>query len=107
MKKILSLLTLLLCSIACVMAAPAEKIYKVTSPDGSLKVEVKLNHQISYSVYSGDNLLLDDCTLSLKLANDEVGFSPRVKKAKTSLVDETVKRPIAMKNAEVYSLSNT
>ena len=65
MKKILSLLTLLLCSIACVMAAPAEKIYKVTSPDGSLKVEVKLNHQISYSVYSGDNLLLDDCKLSL------------------------------------------
>ncbi len=106
MKKILSLLTLLLCSIACVMAAPAEKIYKVTSPDGSLKVEVKLNHKISYSVYSGDNLLLDDCTLSLKLANGEVGFSPRVKKAKTTLVDETVKRPIAMKNAEVRNHYN-
>ena len=106
MKKIFTLLALLLCSIACVMAAPAEKIYKVTSPDGSLKVEIKLNHQISYSVYSGDNLLLNDCTLSLKLANGEVGFSPRVKKAKTALVDETVKRPIAMKNAEVRNHYN-
>ena len=106
MKKILTLLTLLLCSIACVMAAPAEKIYKVTSPDGTLKVEVKLNHKISYSVYSGDNLLLSDCSLSLKLANGEVGFSPRVKKAKTTLVDETVKRPIAMKNAEVRNHYN-
>ena len=76
------------------------------SPDGSISVEVKLNHQISYSVYSGENLLLKDCSLSLQLSNGEVGFSPRVKKAKTTLVDETVKRAVPMKNSEVRNHYN-
>lgn len=106
MKKVLSLLFVLLCGIWSVVAAPSQKVYKVLSPDGSISVEVKLNHQISYSVYSGENLLLKDCSLSLQLSNGEVGFSPRVKKAKTTLVDETVKRAVPMKNSEVRNHYN-
>ena len=101
MKRFFLLLTaILIGTIAISVAAPATKSYKVTSPDGTITVDVKLNHKISYSVYSNNNLLLKDCDLSLQLTDGEVGFSPKVKKAKTSVIDETVKREIPMKNAE-------
>ena len=107
MKRFFLLLTaMLIGTIAISVAAPATKSYKVTSPDGTITVDVKLNHKISYSVYSNNNLLLKDCDLSLQLSDGEVGFSPKVKKAKTSVIDETVKREIPMKNAEVRNHCN-
>ena len=102
----LLLVAMLIGSIAISVAAPANKSYKVTSPDGRITVDVKLNHKISYSVYSNNNLMLKDCDLSLQLADGEVGFNPKVKKAKTSVIDETVKREIPMKNAEVRNHCN-
>ena len=107
MKKFtLFLLTLLVSTVTLCVAAPAQKAYTVTSPDGTLRVEVTLNHKISYSVYSNDNLLLKDCTLAMELNGDAVGYTPRVKKAKTSVIDETVKREVPMKNAEVRNHCN-
>jgi alpha-glucosidase len=50
--------------------------------------------------------MLKDCDLSLQLADGEVGFSPKVKKVKTSVIDETVTREIPMKNAEVRNHCN-
>ena len=102
----LLLVAMLIGSIAISVAAPANKSYKVTSPDGTITVDVKLNHKISYSVYSNNNLMLKDCDLSLQLADGEVGFSPKVKKVKTSVIDETVTREIPMKNAEVRNHCN-
>ena len=70
MKRFFLLLTaMLIGTIAISVAAPATKSYKVTSPDGTITVDVKLNHKISYSVYSNNNLLLKDCDLSLQLAD--------------------------------------
>ena len=107
MKRFLLLLTaMLIGTIAISVAAPATKSYKVTSPDGRITVDVKLNHKISYSVYSNNNLMLKDCDLSLQLADGEIGFNPKVKKAKTSVIDETVTREIPMKNAEVRNHCN-
>ena len=102
----LLLVAMLIGSIAISVAAPANKSYKVTSPDGRITVDVKLNHKISYSVYSNNNLMLKDCDLSLQLADGEVGFNPKVKKVKTSVIDETVTREIPMKNAEVRNHCN-
>ena len=102
----LLLVTMLISTITISVAAPTNKSYKVTSPDGTITVDVKLNHKISYSVYSNNNLLLKDCDLSLQLADGEVGFSPKVKKVKTSVIDETVTREIPMKNAEVRNHCN-
>ena len=107
MKKFtLFLLTLLVSTATLCVAAPSQKNYTVTSPDGTLRVEVTLNHKILYSVYSNNNLLLKECTLAMELNGDAVGFSPRVKKAKTSVIDETVKREVPMKNAEVRNHCN-
>ncbi|MBQ2033152.1 MAG: glycoside hydrolase family 97 protein [Alistipes sp.] len=102
----LLMVAMLIGSIAISVAAPTNKSYKVTSPDGTITVDVKLNHKISYSVYSNNNLMLKDCDLSLQLADGEVGFSPKVKKVKTSVIDETVTREIPMKNAEVRNHCN-
>ena len=104
MKKFLGFLfsMLLLCSVA--IAAP--KSYTLSSPDASLRIEVKVADGISYSVYSGENLILKDCSLSLQLADETLGIAPKVKKAKTSTIDETVKREVAIKNAEVRNHCN-
>ncbi len=90
----------------CGMVQAAPKSYKLLSPDGSIRVEVKLGHEISYSIYSGENLLLDNCNLVLELSNETLGINPKVKKVKTSTIDETVQREIAIKNAEVRNHCN-
>lgn len=90
----------------CGMVQAAPKSYKLLSPDGSIRVEVKLGHEISYSIYSGENLLLDNCNLVLELSNETLGINPKVKKVKTSTIDETVQREIAIKNAEVLNHCN-
>ena len=75
MKKFLGFLfsMLLLCSVA--IAAP--KSYTLSSPDASLRIEVKVADAISYSVYSGENLILKDCSLSLQLADETLGIAPK------------------------------
>lgn len=90
----------------CGMVQAAPKSYKLLSPDGSIRVEVKLGHEISYSIYSGENLLLDNCNLVLELSNETLGINPKVKKVRTSTIDETIQREIAIKNAEVRNHCN-
>lgn len=104
MKKILTLIVALLT--ICGMAQAAPKSYKLLSPDGTIRVEISLDHNISYSVYSGENLLLEDCNLTLSLSDETLGLNPKVKKAQTASVDETVTREIAIKNAEVRNHYN-
>ena len=79
MKKFLGFLFSVLLISSAAIAAP--KSYTLSSPDASLRIEVKLADGISYSVYSGENLILKDCSLSLQLADETLGIAPKVKKA--------------------------
>ena len=56
------ILVTLLC--LCGKEISAKKI-EVQSPDGKLKVNIELKDKIYYSIYSGKDLLLDNCSLSM------------------------------------------
>ena len=63
MKKISSLLA----AVALFSAAATAQNYTVTSPDGNIKAVVTLADGITYDVYHGNDLVLDDCRMSMKI----------------------------------------
>lgn len=79
----------------------AQTKHTLASPDGNIKVEVTLAGGITYDVYCGDELVLDDCRLSMDLEGNVLGSAPKLQKAVRRTVNE-VKRPfLRMKYAEV------
>ncbi len=82
------------------------KNIELKSPDGSLGVDIQLKDKIYYSVYAGNELLLKDCSMSLDLKDEVLGRSPKLRNIRRNSVDETVKREITMKNAEVRNHYN-
>ena len=82
------------------------KNVELKSPDGSLIVDIQLKDKIYYSIYAGSELLLKDCSMSLDLKDEVLGRSPKLRNIKRNSVDETVKREIPLKNAEVRNHYN-
>lgn len=83
------------------------KEISVQSPDGILKVNIELKDKIYYSVYSGNDLLLKDCFLTMDLAYGILGENPKLQGIKKGAIDESVKREIPLKNAIVRNHCNT
>lgn len=76
------------------------------SPDSSIKISVNLTDKIYYTVsYKGD-VLLDNNSLQLKLSDETLGANPKLASKKTSTIDETIDRPIALRNAKVKNNCN-
>lgn len=103
-KKSLLLLIALLCLCGAQISA---KEISVQSPDGKLKVNIELKDKIYYSVYSGTDLLLDNCSLTMTLANEVLGNQPKIQSTKRGVINESVKREIPLKNAIVKNHCNT
>lgn len=105
MKKFFTLLAAML--IACSASYAKPDHYTLLSPDESLRVEIQLNHTITYSLYSSDHLLLKDCSLSLQLADIRLGLMPKVRKAECGSIDETINRIVHTKNSTTHNHCNT
>lgn len=80
---------------------------EVQSPDGNLKVNIELKDKIYYSIYSGKDLLLDNCSLSMTLNDEVLGKQPKLRDSKRGKIDESIKREIPLKNAIVENHCNT
>lgn len=105
MKKFFTLLAAIL--IACSASYAKPDHYTLLSPDESLRVEIQLNHTITYSLYSSDHLLLKDCSLSLQLADIRLGVMPKVRKAERGSIDESINRVVHTKNSTTRNHCNT
>lgn len=105
MKKFFTLLAAML--IACSASYAKPDHYTLLSPDESLRVEIQLNHTITYSLYSSDHLLLKDCSLSLQLAEIRLGLMPKVRKAERGSIDEIINRIVHTKNSTTRNHCNT
>ena len=78
----------------------------VSSPDGNIKVDITLDRGITYDVYCGDELVLDDCRLALDVDGNVLGSSPKLAKAVRKTIDE-VKTPfLRLKYKEVRNHCN-
>lgn len=106
MKK-QNLLTLLIALLYMCAGKASAKEINVQSPDGTLKVTIDLKDKIYYSVYSGDDLLLNNCSLTLTLRDGVLGQQPKLRSMKRGVIDENVKREIPLKNAFVKNHCNT
>ncbi len=105
MKKFFTLLAAML--IACSASYAKPDHYTLLSPDESLRVEIQLNHTITYSLYSSDHLLLKDCSLSLQLADIRLGLMPKVRKAERGSINESINRVVHTKNSTTRNHCNT
>jgi alpha-glucosidase len=105
MKKFFTLLAAML--IACSASYAKPDHYTLLSPDESLRVEIQLNHTITYSLYSSDHLLLKDCSLSLQLADIRLGLMPKARKAERGSIDEIINRIVHTKNSTTRNHCNT
>ena len=74
--------TLALIALFCMCAGQmSAKEISIQSPDGKLKVNIELKDKIYYSVYSGNDLLLDNCSLTMTLGNEVLGDQTATEKA--------------------------
>ena len=75
MRKLL-LLFLFICGL--VLHAQAQKSVELSSPNGEIKVSVRLTDKIYYDVACNDEVLLKDNYLQLKLKDKTLGEHPKL-----------------------------
>lgn len=90
-----------LLSLFCAATAVAQTKQSVVSPDGNIKVEVTLAGGVTYDVWCGDELVLDDCRLSMDVEGNVLGSTPKLQKATRRSVNEVKKPFLRLKYAEV------
>lgn len=98
MKRTINILVIYM---LLVMPAVAQITRTVTSPDGNIKVVVKLSTGITYDVFCGDELILENCRMSLDVNGNVLGSAPKLKSYSHRSVNEVKKPFLHMKYAEV------
>ena len=84
----------------------AQNKLELISPNGELKVSLKLSDKIYYSIdYNGD-VLLKDNTLQLALRNQVLGENPKLRRQKRTSVDEQLTPIVPLKYAKVNNRYN-
>lgn len=73
------------------------KDFSAVSPDGKLKVVVKVEEKITYSLFHEKDLLIDASPVSMKLVSGEVwGEKPRIQSSKSYVKNERVSSPFSI-----------
>lgn len=91
MNKLFSPAVLSLAVLLCIGTAAQAQTYSVTSPDGTLKVEIKTGKTLSFSLSDKDVPLLRDSEIGLRLENRDEDY--RVSKQLTGSKTETCDVP--------------
>ncbi len=95
MKKIV---TLFLCT-CMALAVRAEKVFRLTSPDGRLKTTVAVGEKLTYDIQCEDQQVLAPSALSMTLDNGTVwGERPRLAGSFRKEVDQWVNSPFYRSN---------
>ena len=96
---------LLLCLLAC-QSAWAQKKYGVSSPDGQVKVDIRVDDKVYYDVTSHGEKLFSNSHLGLALQDGKLPAVPQVQGVKQTKVSETIKPVFALKAAEMDNTYN-
>ena len=74
----------ILATLLCIFAAipVSAKVYSLTSPDKTIKVDVNVGSDITYSVSREGNIALENCTIAMETSNGTLGTSPVLKSVK-------------------------
>ena len=86
-------LFVLFAAVLCFVSLDAKQ-YEVTSPSGVLKMTLEVGEDLSYSLSVDGKMVMNDCALSMTLADSRVlGVAPKVQKVKATSVEETIVAP--------------
>lgn len=89
MKKNSLFLLLLVFSTAHLFAQKNQE-YQLSSPDGEIKVEVKVGNDIKWSVNHESQPVIEPSSISLTLEKETLGKNPKVRSAQTESVNKTI-----------------
>jgi len=78
----------------------------LSSPDGSIKIQVHLRDSITYSVFLGDEIIFENNGLSLRLKDRVLGKQPKLKGKKTYQVNKKNKPVVPLKFSTVTNYYN-
>lgn len=92
-KLCLAILSLLLLSGNASFAAK-EKKYVLSSPDGTLKVEISAGNELAYQVMHGNDTILSHSNIGLVLENGTiVGKTPRITRERRRKIKDNIESP--------------
>ena len=102
MKKILSL-----CFVLCVaLLAYGQKSYQLVSPNGEIKMNVKVSDKIQYDILYGEETLLEKGTMMLQFGKQVLGMNPHVTKSTSRMVDENIHPVVPFKFSTIRNHHN-
>ena len=77
MKKILTL-----CLVFCVaLVSYGQKTYQLASPNGEIRMNVKVSDKIQYDIFYGEESLLEKGTMRMQVGGQVLGMNPKVVKS--------------------------
>jgi len=88
------------------LATFGQKVHQLTSPNGNIRISVKLTSQIQYNVTQGDQTLMENCAIGLETANRQLGVQPKLSKAVRQSVNEKLTPVIPLKFSTVTNHYN-
>ncbi len=103
MKKYF-LLSLFACYLS--LSAQAQKSLELVSPNGDIKVSVRLADKIYYDVSCNNEVLLKDNSLQLKLRNQTLGEQPKLAGQKRASIKEELTPIVPLKYSSVNNEYN-
>lgn len=103
MKKYF-LLSLFTCYLS--LSAQAQKNLELVSPNGDIKVSVRLADKIYYDVSCNNEVLLKDNSLQLKLKNQTLGEQPKLAGQKRASIKEELTPIVPLKYSSVNNEYN-
>jgi len=89
-------------SVGNVFAEPLE----IKSPHGELRVSIDLEDQITYNIFYGKDVILQNCSLQLDLQNESLGVNPKLISKNTSSISEIITPTVPLKNATIKNNCN-
>lgn len=96
------LLLLLVVISAMIKAEGAE----LSSPDGKIKVKIRLADRIYYSLYQSNEILLNECVLGMKIDGLSIGVDPKLKDQQLSRISEEIKPVVPLKFSSINNSCN-
>ena len=102
MKKILTL-----CLVFCVaLVNYGQKTYQLASPNGEIKMNVKVSDKIQYDIFYGEESLLEKGTMRMQVGEQVLGMNPKVVKSTTRSVDENIHPVVPFKFSTIRNHYN-
>lgn len=94
--------------LACCMATTlqAQQSYDVSSPNGDIKISVRLEDKIYYDIYCNEELLLKDNSLGMQTTDRVLGEFPKLTKKKITTQKETLTPVVPLKYASINNEYN-